>query len=233
MNLIVFHPPCIDYNVSKEVLSQYDFLKNAKHILEKNNINLLYFYELLPPEQAKKYYDLEENFKYSFDELTLEQFYKKDLPYLKNLIENDKEKYSVHCFESGNYLKINCKKMIYSMYDWHGWNKLKYMDGYTKFYRLNVEYHELERPCLANLDLLISPTVQYIENIKSKYAEKAEFIPFSYNSNNKQIFELQDFDNYFNRERKILMSGATSVYSHRKIITCLKKIPTNHIYKKE
>ena len=49
------------------MLSQYDFLKNAKHILEKNNINLLYFYELLPPEQAKKYYDLEENFKYNFN----------------------------------------------------------------------------------------------------------------------------------------------------------------------
>ena len=69
----------------------------------------------------------------------------------------------------------------------------------------------------------MSPTVLFFKNFNSKYQEKTEFIPFSYNTNNKKIFELQNFDNYFNREKKILMSGAICVYSHRKIITFLKE----------
>jgi hypothetical protein len=220
INLIIFHPPCIDYNVSKEVISQYDFLKNAKHILEKNNINLIYFYELLPPEKAKKYYDIEENFKYSFNELTFDAFYNIDLPYLKNKIEEDIDNYLIHLFESGDYILINGKK-IFSIYDPHSFNELKYMKNYNV---LNIEHHKLNNnKNLDNIDLTITSSKKYFTNIKSKYMEKTEFIPFSYNPNNKKIFELQDFDNYFNRERKILMSGATTVYSHRKIIIFLKE----------
>ncbi len=266
MNLIIFHPPCIDYNVSKEVLSQYDFLKNAKHVLEKNNINLLYFYELLPPEQAIKYYNIEENFKYSDNDRALINIYYKDIKYVRDLILQDASyKNSIlHSFEIisswsirpdnglnimndklyNQYKKMNIKQ-IFSCYDYHAF--------YINYYKLNHNLSSENKVSITDIELLklpieihskninnmwfdynillISPTVQYIKNIKSKYTEKTEFIPFSYNPNNKKIFELQDFNNYFNRERKILMSGATADYSHRKIITFLKKILNNHIYK--
>jgi hypothetical protein len=221
MNLIIIHPPCIDYLVSKEVMSQYDFLKNAKHILEKNNINLIYFYELLPPEQGKKYYDIEENFKYSFNELFIEEYHKKDLPYLLKIVEREYKNSIVHCFEGGEGKNFKSKYKIFSIYDPHSLNTLKNVDKYNI---LNIKHHKLDNSnIIENIDLIITSSQKYFDNIKSKYMEKTEFIPFSYNSNNKKIFELQDFNNYFNRKRKILMSGSTSVYSHRKIITFLKQ----------
>lgn len=258
MNLIIFHPPCIDYNVSKEVISQYDFLKNAKHILEKNNINLLYFYELLPPEQAKKYYDLEENFKYSDNDRALINIYYKDVVYVRDLILQDTSyKNSIfHSFEIisswsirpdnglnimndelyNQYKKMNINQ-IFSCYDYHAF--------YINYYKQNLNLCSENKVSITNDELLklpieihskninnmwfdynillISPTVKYIENIKSKYTEKTEFLPFSYNPHYTEIFELQDFDNYFNREPKILMSGAAAVYTHRKIIIFLKE----------
>ena len=233
-NLIIFHPPYIEYNVSKEVMTQYDFLKNAKHILEKNNINLIYFYELLPPERARKYYDIEENFKYSFEEL-LEPFYNIDLPYLKNKIEKEMHNYLIHFFESGKYLSINGDgKKIFSIYDPHSLNQLKKMENYNV---LNLDHHKTNKFVawdvhLDDLDLIITSSNKYFTNIKSKYQEKTEFIPFSYNPHYTKIFELQDFDNYFNREKKILMSGALAVYTHRKIIVFLKQniADGRHIY---
>jgi len=257
-NLIIFHPPCIDYNVSKEVLSQYDFLKNAKYILEKNNINLIYFYELLPPEHSTKYYDMEENFKYNDNDRTLINIYYKDVIYVRNLILESKfyENSILHIFEIisswslrpdnglenmdielyNKYNKMNIRQ-IFSCYDFHAF----YINYYKQKHNLyNEKIEKITNHKLLKLPieiqakninnmwfdyniLLISPTVKYIENIKSKYAEKTEFIPFSYNTNNKKIFELQDFDNYFSRERKILMSGSCSVYKHRKLITFIKQ----------
>ena len=87
-----------------------------------------------------------------------------------------------------------------------------------KLYEINIDDRRLNE-----CNLFVSPTILFFKNIKSKYTEKTEFIPFSYNSNNQKIFELQDFDNYFNRERKILMSGTANVYSHRQIIVFLKQ----------
>ena len=251
INLIIFHPPCIDYNVSKEVMSQYDFLKNAKHIFEKNNINLIYFYELLPQEQARKYYDIAENFKYNKNDRELINTYYTDAVYVRNLILQDNvyKDCIFHSFESistwsirpdnglqkkniqleNEYTKMNIRQ-IYSCYDFHAYTRLN-AEGYTT----NGKTTDIDIFNIDNADkyinnlwfdyvtLLISPTFKYIENIKSKYIEKTEFIPFSYNVNNLKIFELQDFDNYFNRERKILMSGSISVYKHRNIITCIKQ----------
>lgn len=221
INLVIFHPPCIDYNVSKEIISQYDFLKNAKYIFEKNNINLIYFYDLLPQEQAKKYYDIAENFKYTNDEL-IDIFYNVDLVYLKNKIDNEYNDAIIHYFESGQYLNIiNKNKCIFSIYDPHSWNKLK---NIKNFNIQNVEHHNINNHHILNrIDLILTSSAKYFYNINSEYTNKCEFIPFSYNANNLKIFEFQDFDNYFNRERKILMSGSFGVYTHRKVITCIKK----------
>ena len=198
-NLIVFHPCCIDYNVSKEVLSQYDFLKNAKHIFEKNNINVIYFYELLPPERARKYYDIEENFKYSFQEL-LSEYRKKDHTYLINLTRNEYKDAIVHCFEGSQIKSVGSKHRLFSIYDPHAMNTLKNkVDNYNI---LNVEHHNVDDCKLfEEPDLIITSSNKYFKNINSKYQEKTEFIPFSYNQNNKKIFELQKFDSYFNREK--------------------------------
>jgi hypothetical protein len=258
VNLIVFHPPCIDYNVSKEVLSQYDCFKNAKPIFEKNHINLIYFYELLPPEDSTKYYDMKENFNYSDNDRALINIYYKDVKYVRNLIlenmfyensilysfeiisswsvrpDNGLEKMDIELYNKYNKMNI---RQIFSCYDFHAfyinyykqrhnlYNENKESISIFELLKLPIETHanNINNMWFDYNILLISPTVQYIENIKSKYAEKTEFIPFSYNPNNAKIFELQDFDNYFNRERKILMSGSCPAYTHRKLITFIKQ----------
>ena len=50
--LIIFCHPAINYLVSTDVISQYLFFKRAKKIFNDNNIEILYFYDLL--EQNKK-----------------------------------------------------------------------------------------------------------------------------------------------------------------------------------
>jgi hypothetical protein len=256
-NLIVFHPPLIDYNVSKEVISQYDFLRNARHVLENNGINLVYFYELLPSEAATKYYNVEENFKYSNDRELIDMYYK-DAKRVRELILED-ESYQnsiIHSFEiisswsirpdnglekfihlelDTKYKQMNIRH-IFSCYDWHAFyihyykhrNGL-YMEGApsvsgSTIVSLPIETHRehVNNMWFNYTALLLSPTVEYLSNICSDYARKAEFIPFSYDPNHTKVFELQDFGNYAERENRILMSGATGSYRLRNVIHRIK-----------
>ena len=245
--LVIFYYPLIDYGVSTDVLSQYAFFKNAKHIFEKNNIDLIYFYELLPQEQQKKYYDIEENFKLTQDDgpnffqdmlISLEKIYDSfklnvDVKY----IFHGWEPYGFDRFFENKFYELFGKynpriSKIILHHDLHGFiktsplyinnqsasaNILRILDE-GKIYDINI-YDRRLNEC----NIIMSPTVLFFKNIKSKYVEKTEFLPFPYNMNNKKIFELQDFDNYFNRERKILMSGSTSIYPHRRNIAFLKE----------
>lgn len=245
--LVIFYYPLIDNGISTDVLSQYQIFKNAKHIFEKNNIDLIYFYELLPQERKKKYYDIEENFKLTNndnDEFT-QDIYTSLEKINDSLKLNVDVKYILHGWEPFGFDRFFDKKFyelfgkdniriskIILHHDFHGFVRSSPLYNNKEIpsdniYRIlndgKINNMNINDRRLNECNLIISPTVVFFKNIKSKYGEKTEFIPFSYNPNNKKIFELQDFNNYFNRERKIIMSGALLVYLHRKIITFLKK----------
>lgn len=89
--LIIFCHPAINYLVSTDVISQYLFFKRAKQIFNDNNIEILYFYDLLEQNKKFKYENIEENYKYSENDLITE--YKKDCIELRNKIINNYPKY--------------------------------------------------------------------------------------------------------------------------------------------
>ena len=69
--LIIFCHPAINYLVSTDVISQYLFFKRAKQIFNDNNIEILYFYDLLEQNKKFKYENIEENYKYNENDLII------------------------------------------------------------------------------------------------------------------------------------------------------------------
>lgn len=228
-NFVFFYFPFFDYLVSCDVFTQYTFINNkTKDIFKKHNINALYFYEFLELKDQLKYSDIQENYKLStINDIDI---INNDIKSVLNLIKKDIETndteyilfgYEVFAFKfffTEHYCDLfgydnNCNiKRITLHHDFHSESEHKQDNNY-----FNYSNNKFDR-----CDLICSPTVWFFNNINSKYLNKTEFIPFSYNSNNNKIFELQQFDEYFNREKKIISTGAIDAYKHRKLINYIK-----------
>jgi hypothetical protein len=218
--LIIFCHPAINYLVSTDVISQYLFFKRAKKIFNDNNIEILYFYDLLEQNKKFKYENIEENYKYSENDLITE--YKKDCIELRNKIINNYLDYILVGLEPigfdqiANYNLPN--KKILSIYDPHGFYLVK-----NKNNTIFDKEHIFNDARLDEVNLIISPSILYFKNINSNYFNKCKFISFSYNQENNKIFSIQNFESFFNRKKLILLQGASgNDYKFRKLLSIIK-----------
>lgn len=218
--LIIFCHPAINYLVSTDVISQYLFFKRAKQIFNDNNIEILYFYDLLEQNKKFKYENIEENYKYSENDLITE--YKKDCIELRNKIINNYPKYILVGLEPIGFdqiTKFNLpNKKILLIYDPHGFYLVK-----NKNNAVIDKEHIFNDARLDEVNLIVSPSVLYFKNINSNYFNKCKFIPFSYNEQNNKIFSIQSFESFFNRKKLIVLQGANSNnYKYRNSLFIIK-----------
>ena len=222
--LIIFCHPAINYLVSTDVISQYLFFKRAKQTFNDNNIEILYFYDLLEQTKKIKYENIEENYKYNENDLITE--YKKDCIEIRNKIINNNLDYLDYILvglepigfdQITNYNLPN--KKILSIYDPHGFYLVK-----NKNNTIFDEEHIFTDKRLDEVNLIVSPSILYFKNINSNYFNKCKFISFSYNQENNKILSLQNFESFFNRKKLIVLQGAnTYTYKFRNSLFFIKK----------
>lgn len=222
--LIIFCHPAINYLVSTDVISQYLFFKRAKQTFNDNNIEILYFYDLLEQTKKIKYENIEENYKYNENDLITE--YKKDCIEIRNKIINNNLDYLDYILvglepigfdQIANFNLPN--KKILSIYDPHGFYLVK-----NKNNTIFDEEHIFTDKRLDEVNLIVSPSILYFKNINSNYFNKCKFISFSYNQENNKILSLQNFESFFNRKKLIVLQGAnTYTYKFRNSLFFIKK----------
>ena len=202
--LIIFCNPAINHHISTDVISQYLFFKRAKLIFNNYNIEILYFYDLLEQTKKFKYEDIEENYKYN--ETNLIEEYKKDCIEIRKKIIANYTDYILVGFERIGFYQITNQKLpnkkILSMYDLQGF--------YVSINEKNTVYdkeHIFTHKILDEVDLIVSPSVLYFKNINSIYINKSHFISFSYNDKNNKLFDIQNFNSFFNRKILIVLQG--------------------------
>ena len=218
--LIIFCNPAINHHISTDVISQYLFFKRAKLIFNNYNIEILYFYDLLEQTKKFKYEDIEENYKYN--ETNLIEEYKKDCIEIRKKIIANYTDYILVGFERIGFYQITNQKLpnkkILSMYDLQGF--------YVSINEKNTVYdkeHIFTHKILDEVDLIVSPSVLYFKNINSIYINKSHFISFSYNDKNNKLFDIQNFNSFFNRKKLIVLQGCSNtLYKYRNILFRIK-----------
>jgi hypothetical protein len=225
--LIIYCHPAINYLVSTDVISQYLFFKRAKKIFNDNNIEILYFYDLLEQNKKFKYENIEENYKYSENDLITE--YKKDCIELRNKIINNYLDYILVGLEPIGFDQITNynlpNKKILSIYDPHGFYIVqnRYNKDTDKVRTVLDKEHIFTDKRLDEVNLIVSPSVLYFKNINSNYFNKCRFISFSYNEENNKIFSIQNFESFFNRKKLIVLQGANDInYKYRNSLFIIK-----------
>ena len=218
--LIIFCHPAINYLVSTDVISQYLFFKRAKKTFNDNNIEILYFYDLLEQNKKFKYENIEENYKYNENDLFTE--YKKDCIEIRNKIINNYPNHILVGLEPIGFDQITNynlpNKKILSIYDPHGFYLVK-----NKNNTLFDEEHIFTDKRLDEINLIISPSILYFNNINSNYFNKCKFVSFSYNEENNKLFSIQKFESFFNRKMLILLQGANdNNYKYRNSLFFIK-----------
>jgi hypothetical protein len=220
--LIIFCHPAINYFVSADVISQYLFFKRAKKTFNDNNIEILYFYDLLEETKKFKYENIEENYKYNENDLITE--YRKDCIEIRNKIINNYLNYILVGLEPIGFDEI-CynlpNKKILSIYDPHAFYTSK---------NPNNSIFDKEHNCtderLDVVNLIVSPSIIYFKNINSNYFNKCKFIPFSYNEKNLNLLNISQFDSFFNRKKLCVLQGASvngyRLYKYRHALYIIK-----------
>lgn len=219
--LIIFCHPAINYLVSTDVISQYLFFKRAITTFNNYNIEILYFYDLLEQKNKFKYENIEENYKHRENDLITE--YKKDCIEIRNIIINNYNDYILVGLEPIGFDQITNynlpNKKILSIYDPQGFYLVK-----NKNNSVFDKQHIFTDKRLDEVNLIISSSIVYFNNINSSYFNKCHFIPFSYNEENNKIFNLQKFESFFNRKKLIVLQGSNSnVYKYRNALFFIKK----------
>ena len=218
--IIIFCHPAINYLVSTDVISQNLFFKRSITTFNNNNIKILYFYDLLEQNKKFKYENIEENYKYSENDLITE--YKKDCIEIRNKIINNYPNHILVGLEPIGFDQITNynlpNKKILSIYDPHGFYLVKNKNN-TVF----DKEHIFTDKRLDEVNLIVSPSILYFKNINSTYFNKCQFISFSYNQKNNKISSLQKFESFFNRKKLIVLQGAdVSSYNFRYSLFIIK-----------
>lgn len=218
--LIIFCHPAVNYLVSTDVISQYLFFKRAKKTFNSNNIEILYYYDLLEETNKFKYENIEENYKYSESDLITE--YKKDCIEIRNKIINNYTNYILIGLEPIGFDQITNynlpNKKILSIYDPHGFYLVK-----NKNNTIFDEEHIFTDKRLDEVNLIVSPSILYFKNINSNYFNKCKFVSFSYNEENNKLFSIQKFESFFNRKMLIVLQGANqNCYKYRNALYIIK-----------
>lgn len=218
--LIIFCHPAINYLVSTDVISQYLFFKRAQKIFNANNIEILYYYDLLEENKKIKYKNIEENYKYSESDLITE--YKKDCIEIRNKIINNYPNHILIGLEPIGFDQITNynlpNKKILSIYDPHGFYLVKNPNN-----NIFDKEHIFTDKRLDEVNLIVSPSILYFKNINSNYFNKCKFISFSYNEENNKLFSIQKFESFFNRKMLILLQGANdNNYKYRHSLFFIK-----------
>jgi len=218
--IIIFCHPAINYLVSTDVISQNLFFKRSITTFNDKNIKILYFYDLLEQNKKFKYENIEENYKYSENDLITE--YKKDCIEIRNKIINNYPNHILVGLEPIGFDQITNynlpNKKILSIYDPHGFYLVKNKNN-TVF----DKEHIFTDKRLDEVNLIVSPSILYFKNINSTYFNKSHFISFSYNQENNKILNLQKFESFFNRKKLIVLQGAdVSSYKYRNALFIIK-----------
>jgi hypothetical protein len=225
--LIIFCHPAVNYLVSTDVISQYLFFKRAKKTFNSNNIEILYYYDLLEETNKFKYENIEENYKYSESDLITE--YKKDCIEIRNKIINNYTNYILIGLEPIGFDQITNynlpNKKILSIYDPHGFYLIQNRKNTDtdKIRTIFDKEHIFNDARLDEVNLIVSPSVLYFKNINSNYFNKCKFVSFSYNEENNKLFSIQNFESFFNRKMLIVLQGANqNCYKYRNSLFFIK-----------
>jgi len=180
---------------------------NSKHIFNNHNIVVKYFWDFLENSIREKFIDFTQNINQEYKILNYLSIA------LNTILQDDEYNNSIfHCWEICSIDSISCDiqrikskniKIIFSVYDPHSFHICKGGSGLDP-----PELHNINDKRYDCVDLIISTSHIYYENIKSHYVNKSLFIPFSFNNKVTDLFNIQNFDNWYKRSPYIYLIGA-------------------------